>query len=70
MNIDFEKYKYLRVGSVSPYIKVGNPEYNSTKIIELIHEAEKENMQVLTFPELCLTGLNDVLYSTPFGVSL
>ncbi len=51
-----KKYGYVRVGAAVPKIEVANCSYNIDSIYELIMEAEKNNVAVLTFPELCITG--------------
>ena len=56
MEINFEEYKYVRVGAISPDIKIGDPIYNSNSIIANIIQAELEGVQILVFPELSLTG--------------
>lgn len=51
-----KNYGYVRVGAAVPKIEVANCSYNIDSIYELIMEAEKNNVSVLTFPELCVTG--------------
>ncbi len=51
-----KNYAYVRVGAAVPKIEVANCSYNIDSIYELIIEAEKNNVAVLTFPELCVTG--------------
>lgn len=47
---------FIKVGTATPLIKVGNSEYNSSSIIGLIERAEKEQVKILVFPELAITG--------------
>ncbi len=47
---------FLRVGALVPEIKLGNPTYNTEKIIEGIKEAYDYGVEVLATPELALTG--------------
>lgn len=57
MDLDLNKYGYIRVGAAVPTLQVGNPLYNTDKIMELCLKASADdNVQVLVFPELSLTG--------------
>ena len=47
---------FVKVGAVSPSLRVGNPEYNSREIIGFIDKARKEGIKVLVFPEMSITG--------------
>jgi NAD+ synthase (glutamine-hydrolysing) len=49
-------FGFLRVGAGSPRLKVADPEFNAGEILSLITEAEARGVQVLTLPELALTG--------------
>lgn len=57
-------FDYLRTVCAVPDLEVGNPYFNSEKIIEKIHEAASENADVVVFPELCVTGFScgDLFY--------
>jgi NAD+ synthase (glutamine-hydrolysing) len=57
---------YIRCASASFEVKLANVKSNSKKIIEMIHEADQNNTQVLVFPELCLTGytLQDLFFQS------
>lgn len=46
----------IRVAAASPRLAVADCQYNKEAILRLVEEAEEENVQILTFPELCLTG--------------
>lgn len=50
------KHGFLRVGAVSPDIKIANCKYNSLKISEAMSIAEENECDLLVFPELSLTG--------------
>ena len=50
------RHGFIKVASASPSLKVGNPDYNKERIIELMRKAEKEGVKVLVFPELSITG--------------
>lgn len=48
----------LRVGVAQIYPKIRDLEYNTEKHIEFIKQAKKQNVDLLVFPELSLTGYN------------
>ena len=50
------RHGFIKVASASPSLKVGNPDYNKDRIIDLMRKAEKEGVKVLVFPELSITG--------------
>lgn len=50
------KYGFVKVGAATPKIEVANCNYNSEKIIKLIDNAIDKKVQLLVFPELCITG--------------
>jgi len=47
---------YVRVAAAVPNLKVGDPINNVQEMVCLANEAAKKGVQVLVFPELCLTG--------------
>lgn len=47
---------FLKVAAATPKIEVANPVHNGKEIKKLIDLAVKEQVKVLVFPELCLTG--------------
>lgn len=49
-------YGYVRVGAAVPKLKVADCIYNTEEILKSIEDAEKKQVQVLTFPELCITS--------------
>ncbi|NLP46878.1 MAG: NAD(+) synthase [Epulopiscium sp.] len=49
-------FGYIRVGSAIPKIIVGDCIYNTDQILMLIDNAIKYDIQILSFPELCITG--------------
>ena len=46
----------IRVAAASPRLAVADCQYNKEAILRLVEEAEEEDVRILTFPELCLTG--------------
>ncbi len=55
---------YIRVASASYEVKLGNVKENAKQIIEQINIAKEKDIQILVFPELCLTGytLQDIFF--------
>lgn len=51
-----KKYGYVRLAASVPELKVANVEYNVEEIVSEIKKLDKEGVQVVTFPELSLTG--------------
>ena len=51
-----KKYGYIRVAACVPELKVANVSFNTEEIIKEIGFLDKEGVQIVTFPELCLTG--------------
>lgn len=47
---------FIRVGAATPDIQVADCHHNAEQIIKLIDKAVKEGIQLLVFPELCVTG--------------
>ena len=58
-------FGYVKVATYTPDIKVAQVEYNKSAIKVGIDLAVKENVHLLAFPELCLTGYTagDLFYS-------
>ncbi|MBQ3490097.1 MAG: NAD(+) synthase [Clostridia bacterium] len=50
------KHGFIKTATVSPELRVADTVYNAEKIIEAIHAADAENVSLLVFPELCVTG--------------
>ena len=59
------KYGYVKAGAYTISGKVADVELNTEKIIEGIVKADKEGVELLVFPELCVTGYTcgDLFYS-------
>ena len=55
---------FVKVGCATYKVDIGNVKSNLNLIKENINEALKNNIDVLVFPELCLTGYtcNDIFY--------
>jgi len=52
----FNTFNFIRVAATSPRLKVGDIGYNTKEILRLATEADSKNIQLLVFPELCITG--------------
>jgi len=53
----FKKFvRHLKVAAATPDIKVADTTYNTQQILSLMKKAEKEDVQLLVLPELCITG--------------
>lgn len=50
------KHGFLRVAAATPVIKVADCGYNANRIIELIEIAQKQQIKLVVFPELSITG--------------
>ena len=49
-------YGFYKTAAVTFAVQIGNVFYNAKKIAEYIQKAEDENVQLVVFPELSLTG--------------
>lgn len=47
---------FLKVGAVTPQVKVGDVKFNCERIKEAIANAESRGVEVLVLPELCITS--------------
>lgn len=47
---------FIRVAAATPDIKVADCDHNADRIIELIRQAAEEDVSIIVFPELCITG--------------
>ena len=58
MNVKLEScmFGFYRVAAAVPEIKVADVDFNTDKIVELIHEADSNNATAVLFPELSITG--------------
>ena len=50
------EYGFVRVAAASPKVKVADCDYNVSEIKSMIDVAEKENVQIVCFPELSITS--------------
>ena len=54
--IRLSKYGFVRVGAACPQIRIADPAYNIARILELLEENKALGLQVITFPEMSITG--------------
>ncbi len=59
------KNGFVRVATFTPKIKVADVDFNTEQIISAITNADEKGIQILTFPELSITGYTcgDLFYS-------
>ena len=50
------KYGFIKVAAAIPAVKVADVDYNVGQIESLIAQAEGQGVEIMVFPELCLTG--------------
>ena len=50
------KYGFLKVAAAVPVVEVADVDYNVGQVESLIAQAEGQGVEVMVFPELCLTG--------------
>src|SRR5437660_7618779 len=51
-----ESHGFVRVAAAVPFLRVADTAYNAERILALMARAEAEQVAVLVFPELALTG--------------
>lgn len=49
-------HNFVKVASAIPNVKVGNCKHNTSHVINLIKLAEKKSVEIVCFPELCITA--------------
>lgn len=49
-------YGYVKAATATPAIQLANPHYNKQQLMELTHSAVEQNIALVVFPELCLSG--------------
>ena len=59
------KYGYIKTAAVTPEIRVADVEFNVANIVDCIRKADEKDVELLVFPELCITGYTcgDLFYS-------
>ncbi|WP_373697174.1 NAD(+) synthase [Porphyromonas loveana] len=61
------KYGFMKVAAAVPFVKVADCDYNIERIDRMVHEADAKGVEIMTFPELSITGYScgDLFYQ-PF----
>ena len=47
---------FVRIAAITLPMKVGDIDYNTSQILEFARKTDKENVQIMVFPELAVTG--------------
>jgi NAD+ synthase (glutamine-hydrolysing) len=47
---------FVRVAAAVPHLRVGDCSFNAGRVVGLMERAARQNVHVIAFPELCLTG--------------
>ena len=55
-DMEINRYGFIRVAAASPMLKVADCDFNTAEIKQVIERAQQENVQILCFPELCITA--------------
>lgn len=50
------KYGFLRVAACVPEVRVADCDYNAVRLQEQMIQANSKGVQIIVFPELCITG--------------
>ena len=50
------KYGFIKVAAAVPVVKVADVNYNVQQLESLIAQAEGQGVEIIVFPELCITG--------------
>lgn len=66
MNIGINSLELCRITTVSPKLKIADPEFNSSVIVDFVTNFENQNSQFILFPELSITGYTcgDLFFSS------
>ena len=59
-----KEFGFVRCGAVVPKLKVADIDFNVSEIIKQIKQADSKKVQIVCFPELCITGYScaDLFY--------
>jgi len=64
--MDLSEFGYIRVAAVSPELRIGNVKFNVEEILNILTKLSDEDVQIVVFPELSLTGYTcgDLFYQS------
>ncbi|MDR1729810.1 MAG: NAD(+) synthase [Prevotellaceae bacterium] len=51
-----KNFGFIKVASAIPTVKIADCKYNTAQILSLIKKAEIDHIQIISFPELCITA--------------
>ena len=54
--IAMKNYGFIRTAAAVPSVRVADPGFNTEEICRIISEAQENQVSLLVFPELCITG--------------
>ncbi|MDR1004918.1 MAG: NAD(+) synthase, partial [Prevotellaceae bacterium] len=49
-------YGFVKVAAAVPRVKIADCDYNAESILQLMTEADAKGVEIMVFPELCITG--------------
>ena len=50
------KHGFIKVAAAVPFVRVADCQYNIEHIEAQVHQADAQGVEIMTFPELCITG--------------
>lgn len=50
------KFGFVKVAAAIPHVTVADPQANAGRIVEMMHRAEERGVEILSLPELSVTG--------------
>jgi NAD+ synthase (glutamine-hydrolysing) len=53
---NFVDLGFIRVAAVAPVLALADPQSNAERIAAHLRELARDNVSLVLFPELCLTG--------------
>lgn len=61
------KHGFVKVAAGVPFVRVADCSYNTERIELLLRQADRDGVEIITFPELCITGYTCAdLFLQPF----
>ena len=61
------KHGFVKVAAAVPFVRVADCGYNVERIERMILDADSKGVEIITFPELCITGYTcSDLFLQPF----
>ena len=56
---DIYRHGFVRVAACIPEVRVSDPTFNASKILELVHRAHAKKAVLAVFPELCVSAYSN-----------